>query len=146
MTSDAVRRQRVASGSRRKRDLQAAGLVAQNERAAARTAEEQRKRAEREARLRPKLRESEPALDAWAAVHALLQADLPGPTFALWVDPLSCIGEAEDALCLSAPDRMRSWCERRYGKLIGELVREVSGLSGVYLLRAEEPNEEDAPL
>lgn len=145
MTTD-LRRQRVANGSRRKRDLRAVGLVADTERAEERRATEARKRAEREARLRPKLRQSPDALDAWAAVHATLPTLVPKPTFMLWLHPLDCIGEAENALCLSAPDHVRAWCERRYGRLIGETVRELSDLAGVYLLRAEEPDGEDAPL
>jgi hypothetical protein len=146
MTSNSVRRQRVANGSRRKRDLQAAGLVAQAQAGAGRREIEAAQHAEREARLRPQVRETDTALDAWAAIHATLLVDLRKSTFMLWVHPLLCIGEAENALCLSAPDHVRSWCERRYGHLLGGLVRELSDLAGVYLLAAEEPNEEDAPL
>jgi hypothetical protein len=135
MTSNSVRRQRVANGSRRKRDLQAAGLVAQAQAGAGRREIEAAQHAE-----------PDTALDAWAAIHATLLVDLRKSTFMLWVHPLLCIGEAENALCLSAPDHVRSWCERRYGHLLGGLVRELSDLAGVYLLAAEEPNEEDAPL
>ena len=116
------------------------------EASATRAVEEDRNRAAREVRLRPKLRESSAALEAWAATHATLLASLPKPTFMLWLHPLTCIGEAEDALCLSAPAHTQAWCERRYGSLIGELVRELSAFKGIYLLRAEELNEEDAPL
>jgi hypothetical protein len=111
-----------------------------------RTAAEVRKRAEREARLRPKLRQTDSATDAWSATHATLTVSVPRSSFMLWLHPLNCIGEAENALCLSAPDHVQSWCERRYGRLIGETVRSLSDFAGVYLLRDEPATEEDTPL
>jgi DnaA N-terminal domain len=137
MTSTAVRRERVRNGSLRKRDLNAVATKHSSEAA---------RREEREARLRPKVVSSAEAGRSWNATRAHLAAALPPATFALWVEPLRCIGEVDDALALEAPEQVHGWTERRYGKLIGEAVRATSASCGAFLFRADQRHEDDGCL
>lgn len=114
------RRERVANGSRRKRDLEAGREQEVTERQA------------REDRLRPKITEMAKAATAWEQAAAALAAAVSPAALRLWITPLHCIGEASGALCLEAPPAVVSWTERRYGRLIGETVRSVSEYRGVF--------------
>jgi hypothetical protein len=100
----AVRHQRVANGSRRKRDL-----------AAVRMADEL------------KLLEAvgqcgAGVIDCWAEAKARLRTSVPQSTFDLWVDPLELVGAKGHRLLLSAPEDIRAWAERRYSGLIREAL------------------------
>jgi hypothetical protein len=44
----------------------------------------------------------------------------------MWLDPVRLLGEAADTLVLTAPDGIRTWVERRYGRLINEAIAAVS--------------------
>jgi chromosomal replication initiator protein len=72
-------------------------------------------------------------LDAiWRDVQSRLRASVPASTYQLWLEPLAVVGARGEALCLSAPDGIRAWAERRYAGLIREaLAGGESGLSEV---------------
>jgi hypothetical protein len=109
--------------------------------AEARRAEEQAKRLERETRLRQTLVDSEEAKAAWASAREVIASWVEPTTFDLWLAPIECEGEAEGALFLTAPDSIATWTERRYGRLIGDAVREVSEFRGIFLFAAPETAE-----
>lgn len=151
-----TRRQRVAGGSRRKRDLAATGAAPParrrerwerdaNQRAVERAEQESRRR-EREDRLRPEIRETADATAAFAKVVETLRAALPDSAFRLWVEPLTLVGEVNGALWLDAPDAIAAWTERRYAHLIGEAIREATDYRGFFLGREEQVPDEDEGL
>lgn len=103
--------------------------------ATARAAErEARKRVEREARLRPKVKETVAAKGAWKKASDVVRAVVPESTFLIWFEPLRVLGEAEGALCIAAPSGIRAWVERRYPTILGNAVRETSDYRGVFLI------------
>ncbi|HEY2335636.1 MAG TPA: chromosomal replication initiator protein DnaA [Solirubrobacterales bacterium] len=73
----------------------------------------------------------------WQDVQDRLRAALPASTFQLWLEPLSVVGTRAGTLCLSAPDGIHAWAERRYLGLIREaLAATDSGLSDVSIAAA----------
>lgn len=127
---DEQRRKRAASGSRRRRDLNAAGI-----RQESKAAREETERREREDRLRPKVAASPKADAAWEAAAAALKDCLPDSRFSLWLGPIACLGEVDGALALEAPEGIFAWTNRRYGKLIGETVRGATDYRGAFLFQ-----------
>jgi hypothetical protein len=143
-----VRRERVQQGSRRKRDLVAVGVKPEQWQrglaaAQARRAEKQAKRQERETRLLQTLVDSEEAKAAWASAREVIANSVEPTTFDLWLAPVECEGEAEGALFLTAPASIATWTERRYGRILGNAVREVSEFRGVFLFAAAETVEQE---
>ena len=101
------------------------------------------KRQEREAQLREKVKPSRQAKFAWDLALQWLADHLPESTLNLWLAPLTCLGEADGRLILSAPSRVASWSERRYGKFAGDAVREVSHFTGAFICRESPQPEEE---
>jgi chromosomal replication initiator protein len=67
---------------------------------------------------------SKPELDSlWQDVRARLRASVPPSTFRIWLEPLKVLGARDGVLYLSAPERVRTWTERRYSGLIREALR-----------------------
>ncbi len=62
----------------------------------------------------------------WTAVSEHLAASLPELTYRMWIEPLRPASAQGDVLYLSAPKGIRTWVERRYGKLISDSVAEVA--------------------
>lgn len=111
-----VRQQRVANGSKRKRDLAAVQMADELEALAKRQAEE--------AALRAAGWEPDPCrhLRAWVRARRRLRKRLPPSTYQLWIKPLRPTGSLGECLFLTAPDGIRAWTERRYSSLIAEAV------------------------
>jgi chromosomal replication initiator protein len=59
----------------------------------------------------------------WKEVQSRLRASVPPSTFQLWLEPLEPLGVEGGVLHLFAPDRIRTWTERRYSGLIREATR-----------------------
>ncbi len=76
---------------------------------------------------------SQDHLDAlWRATQDRLRASVPESTYRLWLEPLQAIGIDGETLYLTAPERVRTWAERRYTALIGEALKSVDpSLQGV---------------
>jgi hypothetical protein len=130
------RRGRAASGSRRKRDLAAAGLTDHADRENEKRVEEQLAQNEREVRLRPQVQSPPGAGSAWAATQVALRQAVPESTYELWLAPLACIGEVSGGLAVEAPDGLFAWIFRRYGALLGHAVRAETDYRGAFLFRA----------
>jgi hypothetical protein len=157
-TSIEERRLRVASGSRRRRDLQAVGAASaprakerwqiEGERTAVREAELERRRLEREARLRPQIEMTAAARSAWGNVQSAIERGLRQSrwTYGLWIEPLVLAGEVNDALWLDAPMQKAAWIERRYARLIGDAIRDLSTYRGLFIGRREESDDSDGVL
>jgi len=153
MTGIDRRVERVRSGSRRKRDLAAVGVPLRDERSrrdaersqAARAVAEA-KRLDREAKLRPQIEVPGRVDDYWADVAARLAAVVPESTYRLWLEPLIAIGEIDGALCVEASGSDFEWVELHYASLIGETVRSCTDYRGVFLFRAETPDDPDEGL
>lgn len=135
--------ERVASGSRRKRDLaalasrppeqwQRAMEASQSERAV-----EEAKRQQREERLRPRITRGEDADPAWTSARDAIRDAVQQSAYRIWFEPLACIGEVDGALALEAPVGIVRWLERRYGHLIGEAIRNKTDYRGAFLFIAE---------
>jgi hypothetical protein len=134
------KKSRVLSGSRRRRDLAAVGLTDQANRESEKRAAEALAQREREARLRPQVQSSPSADSAWASVCEALRISVPESTFALWLEPLTCIGEVSGALAVEAPEHTFAWTACRYGALLGRHARDASEHRGVFLFRARPPS------
>lgn len=99
-----VRRQRVANGSKRKRDL-----------AAVRMAEE--------LGVLERVGQADAAVTAhWSEALDKLRASVPESTFICWLEPLKPAGADASTLFLTAPNDVRCWAERRYSSLIREAL------------------------
>ncbi|MGN6664459.1 MAG: chromosomal replication initiator protein DnaA [Solirubrobacterales bacterium] len=61
----------------------------------------------------------------WRAVQDRLAASIPESTYRLWLEPLEVAGAEGDTLYLTAPEKIRTWSERRYSTLIAEALRDV---------------------
>ena len=59
----------------------------------------------------------------WRAVREQLKASVPDSTYRLWLEPLRPAGLRDRTLLLTAPERIRTWVERRYAGLIAEALR-----------------------
>ena len=51
---------------------------------------------------------------------------MPDSTFKLWLEPIAAVGVQGHTLHLTAPDRVRTWAERRYSSLICEALSDVT--------------------
>ncbi|HEY1286299.1 MAG TPA: chromosomal replication initiator protein DnaA [Solirubrobacterales bacterium] len=60
---------------------------------------------------------------AWRATRDQLRASVPESTFRLWLEPLTVVDARETTLLVAAPERIRSWVERRYAGLIEDALR-----------------------
>jgi chromosomal replication initiator protein len=60
----------------------------------------------------------------WRAVREQLQASVPDSTFRLWLEPIRPAGGRDRTLLLTAPERIRTWVDRRYSGLIAEALRQ----------------------
>lgn len=108
----AVREQRVANGSKRKRDIAAVQMAEELE-------------------ALERLAEASTAVgDAWTLAADRLRDALPSSTFALWLEPLAPLAADGDVLILAVPSSAKRWVERRYSHLICEAL-EGSGFSSV---------------
>jgi chromosomal replication initiator protein len=58
----------------------------------------------------------------WRDAQARLRASVPESTFELWLEPLRAVGAQGGALCLTAPEAIRAWVQRRYSSLIREAL------------------------
>ncbi len=64
----------------------------------------------------------------WNVIKTSLQKSLPESEFGLWIKPLQCQREDDQALELAGPDRFFcAWVEDRYIKLINEKAEEIIG-------------------
>jgi len=63
----------------------------------------------------------------WEAVRGRLRDSVPDSTFKMWLEPLRPAAAREDTLYLTAPDGIRTWVERRYGRLIADALAEQPG-------------------
>ena len=80
----------------------------------------------------------------WNAVQTALAAAMPAQEYELWIKPLICLGEAEEGLLLSGPDRyFCAWVEQRYLDLIRQKIREAGGKG---LVRVQAQTEGEFPL
>ena len=131
------RRERATAGSRRKRDREAAGL-----RVVGKHEQEQAELKEREDRLRPRVAGSPETDSAWSDVVAELTAVVSESMYALWLGPLNCLGEVDGALVLEAPEGIFAWTNRRYGKLIGDVVRGATDYRGAFLFQRQSEKDE----
>lgn len=112
----AVRKLRVANGSRRQRDLAAVRMAGELEHLS-------NLRVVDVASLAP-------------AFNRLWQA-VPDSTWGIWLAPIRIAGVAGATLLLSAPDGIRTWLERRYTNLILEAL-EGTGYTEVEFVSAWE--------
>ena len=64
---------------------------------------------------------------AWFTALFALRTWVPPSTFEMWIRPLRVAGARGGTLYLDAPDKIRSWVERRYSALIGEALERASG-------------------
>jgi len=68
----------------------------------------------------------------WEDVQARLRGAVPESTYKLWLEPLRPVGAQGTTICLTAPDGVRPWVERRYSSLIREaLAAAPTGLDEV---------------
>jgi chromosomal replication initiator protein len=58
----------------------------------------------------------------WQDVRARLRASVPPSTFQLWLEPLEAVGVQGSVLCVTAPDPIHAWSERRYSVLIRDAI------------------------
>jgi chromosomal replication initiator protein len=75
-------------------------------------------------------RGGEPPVDVasvWEAVRRQLRQSVPDSTFKMWLEPLQPAAAQDDTLYLTAPDGIRTWVERRYGRLIAKTLAEQPG-------------------
>ena len=63
----------------------------------------------------------------WEAVRRQLRDSVPDSTFKMWLEPLRAAAARDDTLYLTAPDGIRTWVERRYGRLISDTLAQRSG-------------------
>ncbi len=63
----------------------------------------------------------------WEEVSERLRASVPPSTFQLWLEPLEPVGAGGGTLYLTAPERIRTWAESRYGGLVREALRGAGG-------------------
>lgn len=141
--TDEQRGERVAKGSRRKRDLAAVGMTpparpkerwqrGADASLADRTTKEA-KRSAREVRLRPQVIASEKADAALPGVRDRLKRSVPAASWRLWLQPLALIGEVNGALAFELPTGVLRWTEDKYGGLIGDAIRAESDYKGAFL-------------
>ena len=61
----------------------------------------------------------------WDAVRNSLASTLPASEYELWIKPLVCQGDENDAMVLAGPDRFFcAWVEQRYLELIRQHDRD----------------------
>jgi hypothetical protein len=65
----------------------------------------------------------------------------PVPTFKIWLEPMACIGSVDGAMAVEAPGHIFAWLNRRYGKRLGDAVRETTGYRGAFLFLAAPPDD-----
>ncbi len=61
----------------------------------------------------------------WRTARERLKASVPDSTYRLWLEPLASVGADEETLYLTAPEKVRTWAERRYSSLIAAALRET---------------------
>lgn len=62
---------------------------------------------------------------AWERTLEQLRSAVPGPTYEIWIGPLSLAGRDGDTLLLAAHSGIRIWVERRYLSLIRKALQET---------------------
>lgn len=82
------------------------------------------------------------ATAAWQEVLDTLQPRMVGASI-MWFLAISCVGERDKLLVLQADRNHRGWIKRRYGKLIGETIRQVTDYRGCLI---EPPEHERLPM
>lgn len=84
------------------------------------------------------------AQTAWETVRSAVAESLPpsSSSFVLWIEPLVLAGEDEGALCLVGPMAVIPWVERRYGALIGDVIRKLTDYRGAFFAPKDPPAEE----
>lgn len=114
MTTEAERAARAQSGSKRKRDREAADRQSYKA-------------------VPTDVEPSDRSGAAWQAALTELRTGIPGRVAEMWLDPIVVAGERGDALCLVCPWWVRSWLERRFAQRLGDAVRDASDFQGVLL-------------
>jgi chromosomal replication initiator protein len=61
----------------------------------------------------------------WGAAQERLKASVPESTYRLWLEPLEVAGAEGETLFLTAPERVRAWCQLRYSSLIAEALTKL---------------------
>jgi chromosomal replication initiator protein len=61
----------------------------------------------------------------WGSVRRRLEESVPDSTFRLWLEPLRPAGVRGTTLLVAAPEKIRTWVERRYAGLLIEAVEGV---------------------
>lgn len=80
----------------------------------------------------------------WEEVRSRLRKSLPTTTYELWLEPIEAVGASTGTLHLSAPDRIRTWTERRYTGLLCKILVELdSDLTEVSFAPAPEISGEE---
>jgi chromosomal replication initiator protein len=67
----------------------------------------------------------------WQDARGRLRSSVPESTFSLWLDPLQPTAVRSGTLYLTAPDKVRTWAERRYSSLIREAVIAAGGPAAI---------------
>ncbi len=78
------------------------------------------------------------ASEAWTTVLTACSA-AGGPGITGWVGQISCVGQSGTAIAVEGPADAVSWVRRRYGQLLGNLVRETTDFTGIWIGVATEP-------
>jgi len=63
----------------------------------------------------------------WERVRRDLRTSLPVSTYKLWLEPLRPVSAQDRTLYLTAPDSVRAWVERRYERILVEVLRRHTG-------------------
>jgi chromosomal replication initiator protein len=58
----------------------------------------------------------------WEDIQGRVRAAVPESTFKIWLEPLRAAGAQGSTLYLTAPERVRTWVERRYSSLLREVL------------------------
>jgi len=83
----------------------------------------------------------------WRGVcERLAQIGLGPEVMANWIEPASAIGIRQGALSIEAPQVTADWIRRRFGSLIGELVRDEGTFTGLRIYDARPPADRDRAL
>lgn len=75
-------------------------------------------------------------VEVWTAVLQRLRESLPESTMDLWITPARAVAIEDGRLVCEFPVDRFAWTHRRYGPILGELVRRVSDLEGITMRSA----------
>jgi len=90
----------------------------------------------------PTVRPHDQADRVWLHVlDQLREVGVSESAMATWLEPLTPIGALDGTLCVKGPQRARLWVARRFGRLIGELLRDEETFTGLRLYDAQPDDE-----